>query len=170
MPPRREANSLLEISLQGIEYFLQDIIKTASLKIVRYHNERTKQDLEMRHAIRYEAKMKMQNDEYDINTKINKNQEKGEENITGEAETDIENRSNCDESCLLFDAEVIERNYRLEMLTEYVDRLQEYIFSHVPYNLVEDVKSKVIMIIGYFSKDTTKPYLLNISRFIIFSR
>ena len=170
MPPRREANSLLEISLQGIEYFLQDIIKTASLKIVRYDNERTKQDLEIRHAIRYQAQMKNRNNEYDIGTKLNKNQEKGEENVTGFAETDVENRSNSDESCLLFDEEGTERNYRLEMLTEYVDRLHEYIFSHVPYSLVEDVKSKVIMIIGYFSKDTTKPYLLNISRFIIFSR
>ena len=109
MPPRREANSLLEISLQGIEYFLQDIIKIVSLKIVRYHNERTKQDLEMRHAIRYEAKMKIRNNEYDIDTKLNKNQEKGEENVTGFIETEVENTSNSDERCLLFDEEGTER-------------------------------------------------------------
>ena len=36
-----------------------------------------------------------------------------------------------------------ETNYRLIILADFVQRLRKHIFSHVPYNLVEDVTNKV---------------------------
>ena len=95
MSPRREVNSLLSISLQNIDSFVQGIIKTVAPEIVRYHNECTKKDLDS------------------------------------------------------------ERNYRREMLNEYVERLREHIFSHVPYSIVEDVKNKVSTEHNFYHSSTT---------------
>ena len=50
MSPRREAKSLLSLSLKSVELFVAQTIRKAAPEIVIYHNECAKRDLEQRLA------------------------------------------------------------------------------------------------------------------------
>ena len=133
MSPRREVNSLLTLTIRVFEEFLQGIIITVAPEIVRYHNECTKNDLECRLA----------SQNYQFNKENNTNEN---ENGIDEIKDDVcdvdELKFSSDEN---YETQNEERyvNYRKELTIDYVERLRDYIFSHIPYSLVEDIKNKV---------------------------
>ena len=67
MSPRREAQSLLFLSLKSVELFVAKTIKIVAPEIVRHHNERSKRDLEQRLAAQSFRRLhdKNTNDEQD---------------------------------------------------------------------------------------------------------
>ena len=138
MAPRNEVNSLLSISLENIERFVQGIITTVAPVIVRYHNDCVKRDRELRYNVQYS--------EQNIDTDVN-----DDGNIMGEtadAESQDIFENNAVEKSQIITEEGSEKNYRVEALNEYVERLREHIFSHVPYNIVDDIKNKVSFLLN----------------------
>ena len=140
MSPRRQAQSLLSLSLKSVELLVTQIIKTIAPVIVRYHNDRSKRDLEQRLASQSFHRMQ--------DKKIA--EEHGEENKIDEFENvnedklkfiDKPNHDEIDEQP--FEEYSNDKNYRKQLTMDYVERLRDHIFSHIPYSLTEDVKSRV---------------------------
>ena len=140
MSPRRQAQSLLSLSLESVELLVTQIIKIISPVIVKYHNDRSKWDLEQRLASQNVHRMK--------DKKIA--EEHKQENEVDESENGNEDKStlidkpNYDEADEApFEEYSSDKNYRKQVTMDYVERLRDHIFSHIPYSLTEDVKSKV---------------------------
>ena len=139
MSPRREAKSLLLLSLKSVETLVQETIKRASSEIVRCHNECSKRDLEQRLAWQSLRRIK---------DRI-PNEEKEGETLTEEAANDSNDTNRLDET--FTDDESYETayevygdvNYRKQMTMDFVERFRDHIFSHIPYSLIDDVKNKV---------------------------
>ena len=134
MSPRREVNSLLSLTLRTVEDFVQEIILNVSPEIVRYHNECTENDLEI--------KLASQNVQDNKENNADKNIE-DEKNIKDNIGDVHEFNYGSDEKYEKLNEERKDINYRKEVTIDYVERLRDHIFSHIPYNLVEDIKNKV---------------------------
>ena len=141
MSPRREVSSLSTISLQKVAHFVQDVVERVSPEIVKYHNE----------CIRMDVNAKLSLPQTSIQTNDHEANDKGPgdlieiHGIDSATKYPLEtNSSNVDEGEVEEETKE-EINYRLVIMTDFIPRLREHIFSHVPYNLIEDVTHKVIM-------------------------
>ena len=67
----------------------------------------------------------------------------------------LNNEENYDDSNEAYASDV---NYRKQLTMDYIERLREYIFSHIPYSLIEDVKNKVLMFL-YIKESFSLLYL-----------
>ena len=142
MSPRREAKSLLSLSLKSVELFVAQTIRKVAPEIVRYHNECAKRDLEQRLAsqgLRSEKEQDINEDPEDENKKDETSKGDGDEHTLDNM---LNKEENYDDSYEEYASDV---NYRKQLTMDYVERLREHIFSHIPYSLIEDVKNKVIM-------------------------
>ena len=134
MSPRREVNSLLSLTLRSIEEFVEGIILNVSPEIVRYHNECSENDVEIRLA----SQCGQDNNEDNADIHI-----KNRENIKDDVEDADEFKFGVDDNYERVNEQRYDVNYRKEVTLDYVERLGYHIFSHIPYNLVEDIKNKV---------------------------
>lgn len=146
MSPRREAKSLLSFSLKSVELFVAQTIRKVAPEIVRYHNECAKRDLEQRLAsqgLRQERECDM-NEDHEEGNKKDETVKGGEDENT--IDNMLNNEENYDDSNEAYASDV---NYRKQLTMDYVERLREHIFSHIPYSLIEDVKNKVSVYLRY---------------------
>ena len=139
MAPKREASSLLLLSLNSVESFVHEIILTVSPEIVRHHNKSTKIDSQKRLEIRnfYENK------ENDRIMEINDDGGNVEKSDSKEDHFKFDNNLMTNENYEKRNEENNDVNYRKEAVNDYVERLREHIFSHIPYNLIEEAKNRV---------------------------
>ena len=140
MSPRRQAHSLLSLSLKSVELFVTQIIKTIAPVIVKYHNDRSKWDLEQRLASQNFHRMR---DKETAEEDEKENEIDESENVNEDKSTlmDKPNYDQIDEAP--FEEYSSDKNYRKKLTIDYVERLRYHIFSHIPYSLIEDVKDKV---------------------------
>ena len=142
MSPRRQAQSLLSLSLKSVELLVTRIIKTIAPVIVKYHNDRSKRDLEQRLASQNFHRM---NDKK-IAEENEKEKEIDESKNFNEDKSTLIDKPNYDEiDEAPFEEYSNDKNYRKQLTMDYVERLRYHIFSHIPYSLTEDVKSKVFI-------------------------
>ena len=134
MAPRHEVNGLQVIALNELAFLVQTIVQRVSTQIVHYHNE----------CIRNNLEKKLASSKYQVHTN---DDEKGTKNDASKqsSETLNANSSHIEEveDLGIDETEEDQTNYRLNLLNDFVERLRQHIFSHVPYNLVEDVTQKV---------------------------
>ena len=139
MSPRREMSSLSTISLQKIAHFVQDVVERVSPKIVKYHYECIHMDVS--------AKVSLPHTSIQTNDNAVNDNGAGDvievHGIDGARKYPLETNSNIGDEEETAEESKKEINYRLVMLTDFVQRLREHIFSHIPHGLIEDVTHKV---------------------------